>query len=238
MGFSSPPKDNTVNWTGDLSPIGTDDFMIEFVGGFNHSNTSAYSTFRTGIKSLGSLDGILLDNPEPGANKLYFIYFPISLDGSYSRNQIFIEKSKPIGKPFHVIIGRSGVNAWAVVDGVKYSVTQDRVLEIANSLTISNASCFTQLRKFNFADEVYAQGLWNGGRWWDNSIEQKYRINNANLGNQIIINANSPSSKPFVKMEKSDNMNGWITPYTLGIGADDIDISNYGVFKPDRKSVV
>ncbi len=86
-----------------------------------------------------------------------------------------LNKKYPLGKYIHVFIGRSGAYAWAIVDGVKYSITHDWVLEISNNRTISNASRFSQLRKFNFADEIVAQSLWNGGRWWERSIDEVYR---------------------------------------------------------------
>ena len=173
-GVSTPPQDNEVKWTGDLAAIGTDDFMIEYVGSFDYAGYS-YPLVSLGSRIAGSANSLNMINSAYPVNSLSYAAFQKPMSGDSLTNSVYIATNKVKGKQFHVVLGRSGVGAWALVDGIKRSVTHDRVLEIANNLTISNASTFTQLRKFNFADEAFAQSLWNGGRWWEAVVVDQYR---------------------------------------------------------------
>ena len=168
-GFSTPIKDNTVKWTGDLAAIGTGDFMIEWVGdyqnaGNGHNLISIGPNSYYGSKSINTFSYL-------GANQLELITF----EGIFRENSINVARTFTGTKTLHSVLCRRGVDAWVLINGVKYSVTQDRVLDIANNLTIANASAFTHLRKFNFADEALAQSLWDGGRWWESTIGEEYR---------------------------------------------------------------
>ncbi len=195
-GFSTPFKDNDVNWKGDLSPIGTGDFTLEFAGNFRNSHVSANALIKLGIGGAGD-DGVLATaNFDIRANNLSVITFPFPSGGSGSENWLNVYRTYGEEETVHNIIWRSGVNVGALIQGVKYTITQDRVLDLANNLSISNAFSFSLLRKFNFADEDFAQSLWNGGRWWEKSIGKEYRgINQLTmLQNEYLPSSLTPTS--------------------------------------------
>lgn len=174
--FTTPAKDNTTNYSGVIGEIGTNDFMIEFVGNFENASAGVFNPLVCmGLSGFGygerSINIYGIDGKNSADRVLY--EGPIGSELTPA-NSIYINKTFPQSKLIHIVIGRSGTSAWAYVNGIKYSTTHDRVLEISNQLTISNAKKFALFRKFNFADEDYAKKLYNVGRWWDVVVEEVY----------------------------------------------------------------
>ena len=176
--ISSPKNDATVQWTADITPIGTGDFTIQFCGAFDNSMTANSCACKLGTNGIMSNTNSVLIDSETDNNQLGFVWFPYATGQEYLDAGIPVYHTKAPQKPHCLLFGRKGTEAFVYANGgERKSVTLESVMELSNMLILSNASKTTLVRKFNFAinDEI-AKSLYNGGRWSDKVVDSRYLI--------------------------------------------------------------
>lgn len=159
--FSTPPNDNAMEFQGSFTSIETEHFMIGCVCGFENTDPNGnISTLRIGDRSSGVfLTGGTINS---STNR----FRSISIGGLETVLNIY----KPNGQYFHLLI-YVGTTPFILIDGVKKELLVPKNYKLTSGeIAISGASNFSLLRKFNFADELYAQRLYNNGRWMDTTI--------------------------------------------------------------------
>ena len=174
--ISSPNNDATVQWSGNINLIGTNDFTIQFCGAFDNSLGANNCVCKLGTNGIMSNANSVLVDSEFATNQLGFVWFPYGVNQEYLDTGIAVQCAKSPYKPHCLFFGREGNEAFVYANGGERKIVPlASVMEISNLLTLSNASNTTLVRKFNFAinDEI-AKSLYNGGRWSEKRVDSKY----------------------------------------------------------------